>query len=131
MTIKTMKEKISGFLKGFFPFSFGLFAIHYLINNFLETSLYYPLWGIYLFLFLAGILIFLALIYIHRYFSDKTGFAFMGLSFFKMLASILFLLPLMLNETEGVFFNLISFFVPYFLFLIFETVSAVKIINAD
>jgi hypothetical protein len=47
-----------------------------------------------------------------------------------MLAAIVFLLPMMLAGVERPFGSLVSFFVPYFFFLIYETVSVVKLINA-
>lgn len=126
-----MKQQILNFLKSFLPFSLLLLIAHYLINYFLQEELYYPLWSIYLFLVLASLLIYSILVFINQNFSDKTGFVFMGLSLLKMLAALLFLLPLMLSGTASIFLNIISFFVPYFLFLIFETISAVKIINSN
>ena len=65
----------------------------------------------------------------YRNFTENTGFAFMGLSLLKMVAAIIFLLPLVLSETNQVFANILAFFVPYFLFLVFETLYAVKLIN--
>lgn len=125
-----MKEQIINFLKVFLPFSLGLFAVQYFISNYLiEADLFYPLWGIYLFHVLTTFLMYATLLFIHKNFSEKTGFAFMGLSLFKMLAAIIFLLPLMLSGTSEVFFNIMAFFIPYFLFLIFETISAVRLIN--
>lgn len=126
-----MKQQILNFLKGFLPFSLALLAVHYFVNYFLQVELFYPLWGIYLFLVLASFLIYLTLIFINQNFSEKTGFAFMGLSLLKMLAAVIFLLPLMLSGTASMLTNIMSFFVPYFLFLIYETISAVKIINSN
>jgi uncharacterized Tic20 family protein len=54
----------------------------------------------------------------------------MGASLFKMLAAVLFLLPMLLNNENSPFINLLSFFLPYFLYLIFETFFAVKLINS-
>lgn len=126
-----MKQQFLSFLKGFLPFSLALLAVHYIVNYFLQVELFYPLWGIYLFLVLASFLIYLTLIFINHNFSEKTGFAFMGLSLLKMLAAVIFLLPLMLSGTSSMLSNIMSFFVPYFLFLIYETISAVKIINSN
>jgi hypothetical protein len=69
------------------------------------------------------------LVFIYRKFSDKAGFAFMGLSLLKMFAAVIFLLPLVLSEVNAVFANILAFFIPYFLFLVFETLYAVKLIN--
>jgi len=66
---------------------------------------------------------------VHKTFSDKTGFAFMACSLLKMMAAVLFLLPVMLNDTPNPLQDIVAFFIPYFLFLIFETIYAVKLIN--
>ncbi|TBW27762.1 hypothetical protein [Gramella sp. KN1008] len=125
-----MKLKLLSFLKLFIPFSILLFAIQYSLVNFLmETNLYYTTVLVYAFHVIATFLIYLFLSYVHKTFSDKTGFAFMGCSLLKMLAAVLFLLPMMLSDVANPFHDMIAFFVPYFLFLIFETVYAVKLIN--
>ena len=125
-----MKKKLPAFLKVFLPFSLVLFLIQYLLLNYLfESDLFYPVWAIYLFHFLATLIIYSILVWIHQNFQDKTGFAFMGLSLLKMLAAVIFLLPLILSGSTSTFLNILAFFIPYFLFLIFETLYAVKLIN--
>lgn len=126
-----MQEKFSGFLKVFLPFSVLLFFIQYSVMNFaLDLDFYYTSFSIYAFHILATLLIYAVLLYIHQNFSDKTGFSFMGLSLFKMVAAVLFLLPMLLSDTTNAFADVVAFFAPYFLFLIFETVFAVKLLNA-
>lgn len=125
-----MKAKLIPFLRFFIPFSLFLFGLQFvLVNYFLETDLYYSTVSIYAFHVIATLLIYLFLIYVHNTFRDKTGFAFMGSSLLKMLAAVLFLLPMMLSDVANPFQDMIAFFVPYFLFLIFETVYAVRLIN--
>lgn len=126
-----MKEKLLAFLKVLVPFAFILGLFQYLIIDYLvEVELYYSIFSIYTFHILVTFLIYFALVFIHENFEDKTGFAFMALSLFKMLAAIIFLLPMMLAEVEAPFGSLVSFFVPYFFFLIFETIYVVKLINS-
>ena len=125
-----MKEKLSPFLKSFIPFSVLLFAIQFALVNYLfETNLFYSTISIFAFHILATLIIYVFLVYVHENFKDKTGFAFMGASLLKMLGAVLFLLPMMLNNTEEPFQDMIAFFIPYFLFLIFETIYAVRLIN--
>ncbi len=125
-----MQAKLISFLKLFLPFSLVLFFIQYsLVNYIFKVQLYYSTLAIYAFHFLATFLIFLFLVFVHKTFSDKTGFAFMACSLIKMLAAILFLLPVMLNDTPNPFQDIVAFFIPYFLFLIFETIYAVRLIN--
>lgn len=125
-----MKTYYSAFLKVFIPFSILLFAIQYLLLNFLfETDLFYPVWAIFLFHIFSTLINFSILLWVHDNFQDKTGFAFMGLGLVKMLAAVIFLLPLLLSGISSVFLNILAFFIPYFLFLGFETFYAVKLIN--
>lgn len=125
-----MQSKLISFLKTFIPFSILLLVLQFaLINYIFEVDLYYSTIAIYGFHVLATFLIFLFLVYVNNTFSDKTGFAFMACSLLKMLAAVLFLLPVMLNDVANPFRDIIAFFIPYFLFLIFETIYAVKLIN--
>ncbi len=125
-----MKNELLAFLKRLLPFSILLWLIQFLLQRYvLEVKFYYSSFSIYLFHFLATFLIYLSLVFVYKNFSDKTGFAFMGLSLFKMFAAVIFLLPLILSGVNAVFANILAFFIPYFLFLVFETLYAVKLIN--
>lgn len=126
-----MKQQLLKFLIRLVPFTIILFLIQFvLVNyNFEEVVFFYSTYTIYLFLFLSTFIIYGLLVLVHKNFEDKTGFAFMGASMLKMFAAIVFLLPMLLNNTGSAFANLLSFFIPYFLYLIFETLYAVKLIN--
>ena len=126
-------NKILHFLKYIIPFTLVLFGFHYLIlKQFFEgrTFFYQPL-SIYLFQFIATLLIYFFLLFINKNYSERTGFAFMGATLLKMLASIVFLIPLInSNQTETIL-NVSSFFIPYFLYLFFEAYFAIQLINKD
>ena len=125
-----MKNDLLAFLKRLLPFTLLLWLIQFLLQGYvLEMEFYYSSFSIYLFHFLATFLIYLCLVFVYRNFTENTGFAFMGLSLFKMVAAVIFLLPLILSELNAVFANILAFFIPYFLYLIFETLYAVKLIN--
>lgn len=125
-----MKNELLAFLMRLLPFSILLGLIQFLIQRYVfEVEFYYTSMSIYLFHFLATFLIYLSLVFVYKNFTDKTGFAFMALSLFKMVAAVIFLLPLVLSEVNAVFVNILAFFIPYFLFLVFETLYAVKLIN--
>ncbi|MCB7481868.1 hypothetical protein [Christiangramia sediminis] len=127
-----MKAKLTPFLKIFIPFSILLFVIQFsIVNYLLEIEFYYSTIAVYAFHVTATFLIYLFLAFVQKSFSDKTGFAFMACSLLKMLAAVLFLLPMMLNDVPNPFQDMIAFFIPYFLFLIFETIYAVKLININ
>lgn len=127
-----MKQHLLKFLLRFIPFTIILFSIQYVlsISVFSKTEFYYSVFAIYAFHVLATFIVYLCLLLVFRSSRDKTGFAFMGGSLLKMLAAVLFLLPIMLNGTANPFQNILAFFIPYFLYLIFETFYAVKLINS-
>lgn len=121
------------FLKKLFLFAVVLllinYAILYLIGDFSAT--YYSPLSIHGFLFTVTALIYILLLYINKNFSDYTGYTFMGSSLFKMLLAVLFLLPVLLNKEISPMADLAAFFIPYFLYLIFETVFAVSLLNSE
>lgn len=126
-----MKKSIAEFLKIFLVFSIILFGLQQTgFYLWVEASLFYPIWAIYLFHILATVIIYSLLAWVSRNFSDKTGYAFMGLSMMKMLAAVIFLLPLILSQNEAVLINILAFFIPYFAFLLFETLYVIKLINS-
>jgi len=126
-----MKEQLLKFIIRLIPFTTVLFLIQFFLTRFMLNSeaLFYPVYAIYLFHFFSTLLIYWMLLLIHNNFQDKTGFAFMGASLLKMVAAVIFLLPVIINNTGYAFTNILSFFIPYFLFLVFETFYAVKLIN--
>lgn len=125
-----MKENLSGFLKVFLPFSLLTFGIQFILVDYIyQAETYYSTMAVYAFHILATFLIYYFLLFVHSNFEEKTGFAFMACSLLKMLAAVLFLLPLMLSDTEAMLPDIAAFFIPYFLFLFFETYYAVRLIN--
>lgn len=128
-----MKQHLLKFLLRFIPFTIILFCLQYFLSLtvFYTTEFYFSVLAIYAFHVLATFIIYVCLVWVHKNFSDNTGFAFMGGSLLKMLAAVLFLLPIMLNGSANPFESILSFFIPYFLYLIFETFYAVKLINSN
>jgi hypothetical protein len=112
-------------------FSVLLFLGHYfIIENFFDNEFFYKTWQIYAFLTTATIGIFLIMQFIQKNFPDKTGFAFMALSLFKMAASVIFFIPLMQSQVADRVPDVLNFFIPYFLYLLLEVVFAVRLINS-
>ena len=111
-----MKQKLLFFLIRFVIFSAVIFTIQYLImgHSYSEVSLFYSLTSIYLFNILATFLVYILLLYVNSSYTDYTGYAFMAGSLLKMLAAVIFLLPMMLNNTSHSFVNLLSFLFPIF-----------------
>lgn len=126
-----MNSDISNFLKRFIPFSLILFLIHFfIVLNFSKSIIFfYSIYAIYLFHSITTALICFIIIYINKIVSDKTGFAFMALSILKMLAAILFLIPLIQLDKEQKLADIAAFFIPYFAFLFFELTFIIKLLN--
>lgn len=110
-------------------FSLGIFFSHWGLDRLLSVIDYYSLTSIYAFHIISALVVALIIQIVHSNFKDYAGFAFMGTSLLKMLAAILFLLPGFLSEDKPNFINILNFFIPYFLFLIFEAIQVIKLIN--
>jgi hypothetical protein len=126
-----MKNKLLSFLIVLIPFSLILFGFQQFVVNKLglDISLFHNTWSVYLFHFTATLLIYISVLFVNKTFSDKTGFAFMACGLIKMMASVVFLLPLIQNKELDAINDVITFFIPYFLFLLLETVYIVKLLN--
>lgn len=128
-----MIQKLKPFLFTLIPFTLFFFGIQYFIVDLLKEQLYtffYSTWSIYIFHFSATILVFLFVLFVHKTYPDKAGFAFMACGLLKMLAAIVFLLPLIQNK-EAVLNDVLAFFISYFLFLFLETFFALRILNKE
>ena len=128
-----MIQKLKLFLIVLIPFTLLFFGIqYYVVEQLKETTVFLnSTWSVYTFHFFATLLIYIFVIFVHKTFSDKTGFAFMACSLLKMMAAIVFLLPLIQDKEHSVLSDVIAFFIPYFLFLIIETVFVLKILNKE
>ena len=119
------------FLKLFLPFALILFGLQYFITLelFSNIEFYYSVWSIYLFHILFTLVAHLFLLFVHKTFPDKAGFTFMGSGVIKMMACVVFLLPMIQSDLENRIPDVGAFFIPYFMFLLFETIFAVRLIN--
>jgi len=126
-----MNLTIIKFLKRFLPFTIILILIHFFIvlNLSKDYSFFYSIYSIYLFHTITTATVCFVLIYMSKNLKDKMGFAFMSLSILKMLAAILFLIPLIQIEKEEKLLDIIAFFIPYFAFLFFELTFIMKLLN--
>ncbi len=128
-----MKNKLLPFLKQFIPFSILLFAAQFLLtqNLFAETPFFYSLYSIYAFHFILTFLLFLFLVFVNINFFDKTGYTFLASGIIKMMASVVFLMPLIKSDFENKIPDVGAFFIPFFVFLLFETIHSVRLLNKD
>jgi len=110
-------------------FSVFTFSFHWVIDNQFSVLTYYSILSIYTFHVVSALAVAGIVTLVLKNFKDYAGFAFMGTSLLKMLAAILFLLPGFLSDNKPSLINILNFFIPYFLFLIFEAVQVIKLIN--
>lgn len=124
-------NRVLHFLKYLIPITLLLYLVQYFGTTVLlaDHKFFYSTWSIYLFLFVSTLLIYLLLLFANANFPDFTGFAFLGTTFVKMMAAVVFLIPLIKAKDIETNLDIAAFFVPYFLFLLFETVFAVRLIN--
>lgn len=124
-------HRLFSFLKYFIPFSVILFVAQFFISEklFTDTIFFYQTWSIYAFHIIATILVYVFLLFVNKNFSDKTGFAFLATSVIKMMAAVVFLIPLIQSDVKDPIIDVAAFFIPYFLFLFFETFFAIRLIN--
>ena len=134
-TSKKPKQRLMqptlNFLKYLLPFSIILYFIQYFIVSslFPTTDFFYSLWSIYLFMVIATLVDFIILLWVNKNFSEYTGYAFMALGIVKMLAAVIFLIPLIQSDTVNRIPDVALFFIPYFLFLGFETIKAIQLLK--
>ncbi len=107
----------------------------FFIQNFVVDSLtadyqfFYSVFHIYLFHFIVTLVILSTLYLVSKKAPNYTGFAFLGFILLKMVAAIVFLIPLIKMENVSKIPDFISFFVPYFLYLFLEIVLALRLLR--
>lgn len=84
----------------------------------------------YMFLLILNIISFLLLIIIKIKKPDYVGYTFLGLVLIKMIVSFTFLFPTIKSEIANKENIILMFFALYFIYLMFETIISVKLINS-
>ncbi len=107
-----------------------LFSIHfYIIQQFFDGELYFPIWAIHIFNALLVLIVYSILKYKIGKGSKKIYHLFLGLTISKMALAVVFLLPLFFGKSEHAQLEVVNFFIPYFLFLAFEIISLNKFLQ--
>ena len=102
-------------------FSISFFLIHYFATPLLGD--FYHIEGIHkihLFLAISTFIFFVIMLKIKSSYPDNFGFAYLASVFIKMIASVIFLAPLIFGE-DGMPFKYVShFFIAFFIYLFVE-----------
>lgn len=113
----------------------ALTAIFYFLQNFIIGSLkdsytfYYSVLNIYIFHFIITLVILAVIYLVSKKAPNYIGFTFLGFILFKMVAAVIFLIPLIKMEGVSKIPDFISFFIPYFLFLSYEIYVTLKLLK--
>ncbi len=114
------KDTIS-FILALLLFSIILFGVHfYIIFQFFDADFYFPIWTIYVFNTLLVFIVYGILRYKSIQGSKNIYQTFLLLTLAKMALILVFLIPLFIGKSKHIQFEVFNFFIPYFLFLIFE-----------
>ena len=126
-----MKSKVLSSTLIYIGISLLLYLGQWLIQSklFAQTDFYYPLWAIYLFHASFAAVIYFTVKFIRGIYPDQAGFAFLALSGFKMLGAIVFLIPLIQSELADPVPAVLSFFAPYFIYLLIEVMLVIKLLR--
>lgn len=112
---------LSALLLGVHSYLFHYFAVN--------LTLFFPIWHIYIFLFLLTGILFSIINYKFSKGKKEVFSLFMGITLLKMILSILFLLPLILSEFENKQPDVFNFFIPYFIYLFFEVYMLTQLLK--
>ena len=128
-----MLKEFSKYARPIFIFVPLLGLVHFLCARSFPklTSTFFSIWELYLFLGFITLAGLLALIFVKNKDESKVGMAFAAFGGIKMLMSILFLLPIFLSKTEGAMNAVLIFFVPYFIVLILDVFTSLKLLNSQ
>ena len=107
-----------------------MFFVHfYILSQFFSGQLYLYLWQIYLF---NATMVFGVYVTLRYYFSNKPESVlriFLILTILKMALVIVFLIPLFLKKSAHTQLEVFNFFIPYFLYLIFEITALTRFLQ--
>ncbi|QLE01002.1 hypothetical protein HX109_05265 [Galbibacter sp. BG1] len=126
-----MKKQLLSFFKILVPITIVLIGLQYYFQAkiYTETEFFYSVWSIYAFHVVITIVLYIAILSIHKILPHNTGFVFLGFSGLKMLAAIVFLIPLFQASLENPIPTVFSFFIPYFVYLFLEAFFVIKLLK--
>ena len=123
-----MNKRFISFLVGLLVLSLVLCLIHYYLFQvfFADFELYLPIWSIYVFNIVLVIGIFAFLSYKVQKGAKNGHILFSLLTLLKMVLALVFLSPLFFDKSDHTVTEVFNFFIPYFIYLIYEIYSLDK-----
>jgi len=108
-----------------------LYGLHWTIVESLAGTFkfFYAVWKIYIFHFVVTLIILSTLYMVSKRLPNYVGYVFMGFILFKMTAAVIFLIPLIKMVGVSKIPDFVSFFVPYFIYLLLEILVTLKLLK--
>jgi hypothetical protein len=130
---KSIPFKFSTFLVQISLLTIAFFFVHYTIINlfFNDQVTIYEILKIYAFLFVTVVAFVYLLTEQSKKNSEKILQTFLLLSMAKMILIFVFLLPLFIGKVVNLKLAVANFFIPYFLYLIFEIRYSLRLLNFE
>lgn len=128
-----MIKKISKLLMVLLPLTFVLyFCQEFILSNFFNhLELKLTTISIYFFHFFTVIVSYVLLVIVNKYFFPQTGYAFLAFGIIKMGLSVYFLTPVIQSNLADKVPDVLSFFIPFFIYLFLETIFSVTLLNSS
>ncbi|MRX39321.1 hypothetical protein GJU43_08550 [Flavobacterium sp. LC2016-23] len=127
MLLKNYKPILQLFLFALFVYVLHKLAFLILKVNF--QNFYYSIEFLYLIFFGISALLYLILLVVKKKNFQIIGMAFLFGTFTQMLIGYLILRPVLENKTEVAIVEKSNFFITFILFLLFETLLTIRLLN--
>lgn len=115
-----------------FFFAVAAYVLHkaaFLVFEVNTQNFYYSIEFLYLIFFGISALLYLILLIVKKKNFEVVGMAFLFGTFTQMLIGYLILRPILESKTEEVMIEKMNFFITFILFLLFETLLTVRLLN--
>lgn len=107
-----------------------IFLLHWaIVYSFLDLSSPKGFWHFHLFLFSLTLISNIVVAWLLKKDTQVMGYGFMASGFLKMILSIVFLLPYLLNKDENTLGIVIQFMCLYVVYLVFEVILLTKLLK--
>jgi len=128
-----MIKKISKLLMVLLPLTLVLyFCQEFILSNFFNhLELKLTTISIYFFHFFTVMVSYVLLVIVNKYFFPQTGYAFLAFGIIKMGLSVYFLMPVIQSNLADKVPDVLSFFIPFFIYLFLETIFSVTLLNSS
>ncbi|WP_232067378.1 hypothetical protein [Flavobacterium bizetiae] len=124
-------KNYKSFLQLFF-FALAAYVLHkaaFLVLDLNTQTFYYSIEFLYLIFFGLSALMYLILLIVKKKNFEIVGMAFLFGTFTQMLIGYVILRPILENHSAEVMVEKINFFITFILFLLFETLLTVRLLN--